>query len=66
MARLTDFHRQQRFEAKNLQAARQVLSKMGSRATVRVVESTQHTVPSNGVHTFLHGAWLQSGVAHGH
>jgi hypothetical protein len=47
-----------RFEAKNLQAARQVPSKMGCRAAVPFVESTHHAVSSHGVHTFLHGAWL--------
>jgi hypothetical protein len=59
-------HDPTRFEAKNLQVARQVPSKMGSRATICVVEFTHHTVPSHGIHTLLHGAWLRGGLAHGH
>jgi hypothetical protein len=41
-------------------------SEMGGRAAIRAVESTHHTVPSHGIHAFLHGAWLRSGLAHGH
>jgi hypothetical protein len=39
---------------------------MGGRAAVRAVESTHHTVASHEIHTLLHGAWLRSGLSHGH
>jgi hypothetical protein len=41
-------------------------SEMGGQASKRAVESTHHTVPSHRIHAFLHGAWLRSGLAHGH
>jgi hypothetical protein len=50
-----------RLEAENIQAVRQVSSKMVSRAVVCVVESVYHAKQGHKVHTFLHGAWLRSG-----
>jgi hypothetical protein len=50
----------------NLQATREIPSKVGGRATVCVVEPAYHAVPSNMLHTLLHGAWLGSGSTYGH
>jgi transposase InsO family protein len=56
----------QGFETTNLQAAREVPSRMGDRATVHAVKSTYHTVSCHGLHALLHGTWLGSSLAHGH
>jgi hypothetical protein len=55
-----------RLEAEDIQTARQVSSKMGSRAAVCDVEFAYHAKQGHKVHTFLHGAWLRGGPANRH